>query len=53
MQFFWTKFRDFFEASGFDILISEIKKKFGLQKTAEMNANHKNFNLHSLIFHIC
>ena len=43
MQFFWTKFRDFFEASGFDISISEIKVMFGIQNTAEINANLKNF----------
>ena len=43
MQFFWTKFRDFFEASGFDVSISEIKVTFGIQKTAEIKANLKNF----------
>ena len=48
MQFFWTRLRDFLEASGFDISISEIKLTFGIQKTAEINANLKNlFNLHS------
>ena len=43
MQFFWTKFRDFFEANWFDISISELKITFGIQKTAEINANLKNF----------
>ena len=44
MQFFWTTFRDFAEACGFDISISEIKITFGMQKTAEINANlKKNF----------
>ena len=43
MQFFWTKFRDFFEASGFDVSISEIKVTFGIQNTAEIKANLKNF----------
>ena len=48
MQFFWTKFRDFFEANGFDISISELNITFGIQKTAEINANLKKlFNLHS------
>ena len=39
VQFFWR----FFEASGFDISISEIKITFGIQKTAEIYANLKNF----------
>ena len=43
VQFFWTKFRDFFEASGFDISISKIKVTFGIQNTAEIKANLKNF----------
>ena len=43
VQFFWKKFRDFFEANGFDISISELKITFGMQKTAEINANLKNF----------
>ena len=43
VQFFWTKFRDFFEASGFDVSISEIKVTFGIQNTAEIKANLKNF----------
>ena len=34
MQFFGAKIRDFFEASGFDISISEIKVMFGIQNTA-------------------
>ena len=33
----------FFEANGFDISISEFKITFGIQKTAEINANLKNF----------
>ena len=33
----------FFEANGFDISISELKITFGIQKTAEINANLKNF----------
>ena len=38
----------FFEANGFDISISELKIIFGIQKTAEINANLKKlFNLHS------
>ena len=32
-----------FEANGFDISISELKITFGIQKTAEVNANLKNF----------
>ena len=45
VQFFWTKFRDFFEANGLVISISELKITFGIQKkkTAEINANLKNF----------
>ena len=43
VQFFWTKFREFFEASCFDISISEIKVTFGIQNSAEINANLKNF----------
>ena len=34
---------EIFEASGFDISISEIKVTFGIQNTAEINANLKNF----------
>ena len=38
----------FFEANGFDILISKLKITFGIQKTAEINANLKIFfNLYS------
>ena len=37
------KIKRFFEASGFDISISEIKVTFGIQNTAEINANLKNF----------
>ena len=33
----------FFEANGFDISISELKITFGIHKTAEINANLKNF----------
>ena len=44
MQFFWTKFRDFFKANGYDKAMSEIKITFGIQKTAEIKANlKKNF----------
>ena len=41
VQFFWTKFRDSFEANGFDISISELKITFGIQKTAEIIGNLK------------
>ena len=33
----------FFEASGFDVSISEINVTFGIQNTAEIKANLKNF----------
>ena len=43
VQFFWTKFRDFFQANGLDISIPEIKITFGIQSFAKINANLTNF----------
>ena len=43
VQFFWTQLRDYFEASGFDISVSEIKTTFGIHSMAEINATLKNF----------
>ena len=39
MPFFWTKFRDFVEASGINFSISEIQITFGIQSIEVINAN--------------